>query len=196
MITFLFLTQSSAMGEALLPAIPFRRRAAAKRVGLDAAAAVSGYMIGNLLISLVAGVTAFICLLALGVPNPAVLALWVAFADLIPLVGATIGAIVAVLAAFLHSTTAGIIAIVFFVVYQQFENGVLQPAVMSRTVKVNPLLVILSVLLGVELFGYVGAILSIPLAGSLQVLLKEIWHEFRRDRLVTPGDEGLTLSSP
>jgi predicted PurR-regulated permease PerM len=153
---------------------------------VDAAAAMSGYMIGNFLISIVAGVTAFVCLLMLGVPNPAVFALWVAFADLIPLVGATLGAAVAVLAAFLQAPSSGIIALIFFIVYQQFENSVLQTTVMSRTVKVNPLVVLLSVLVGVELFGFAGALLAIPTAGSVQVAIREIWQETRRDRLVLP----------
>ena len=194
-MAFLMLTQSSAMGENLLPLIPRRRRAAAQRVAVDAASAVSGYMIGNFLISLVAGVAAFICLLVLGVPNPAVYALWVAFADLIPLVGATLGAAVAVLAAFFHGTTAGVVALIFFILYQQFENSVLQMAVMSRTVKVNPLMVLLSVLIGVELFGIVGALLAIPLAGTIQVFVKEVWRETRRDRLVLPED-GASLLLP
>ena len=185
---FLLLTQTSAIGGAVQGLIPHRRRLAAKRISVDAAAAVSGYMIGNLLISLIAGVSAFVCLLLLGVPNPAVLALWVAFADLIPLVGATLGAAVAVLAAFLHNTTAGIVALVFFIVYQQFENSVLQTKVMSRTVNVNPLVVLLSVLFGVELFGLMGALLAIPLAGSVQVVLKEIRRETTRDRLVLPDE--------
>jgi predicted PurR-regulated permease PerM len=185
-IAFLLLTQSSTLGRVLLTAIPHRRKATAQKVAVDAAAAVSGYMMGNFLISLVAGSTSFVCLLLLGVPNAAVFALWVAFADLIPLVGATLGAAPSVLAAFLHSTKAGVLALIFFVVYQQFENSVLQTAVMSRTVKVNPLVVLLSVLIGVELFGFAGAIFAIPLAGSLQVLGKEIAGESRRNRLVLP----------
>ena len=182
-LTFLFLSQSSALGERALSVIPERRRPAARRAANDAARAISGYMIGNLLISLIAGVTALLCLLILGVPNPIVLALWVAFADLIPLVGATIGAALAVFAAFVHSPTAGIVAIIFFVVYQQLENSVLQPMVMSRTVKVNPLVVILSVLIGVEVFGLVGAVVAIPIAGALQVAMKAGWHEYHQDQL-------------
>ncbi len=194
---FVLLTQTAAIGGAVQGLIPHRRRPAARRVSVDAAAAVSGYMIGNLLISLIAGVSAFVCLLLLGVPNPAVLALWVAFADLIPLVGATLGAAVAVLAAFLQNSTAGIIALVFFIVYQQFENSVLQTTVMSRTVKVNPLVVLLSVLFGVELFGLMGALLAIPLAGSVQVLFKEIHRETTRDRFVLPDeDSSSTLQAP
>jgi predicted PurR-regulated permease PerM len=182
-LTFLFLTQSESMGRTALSAFPARRRPAAKRAAADAAHAVSGYMLGNLLISLIAGLTALVCLVALGVPNPIVLALWVAFADLIPLVGATIGAALAVLAAFLHSPTAGIVSIIFFVVYQQFENSVLQPLVMSRTVKVNPLVVILSVLIGVEVLGFVGAILAIPIVGALQVAARAGRQEYYQDRL-------------
>jgi len=73
-------------------------------------------------------------------------------------------------------------------VYQQFENSVLQPLVMARTVKVNPLVVIVSVLVGAELLGFTGAVLAIPVAGSLQVAAKAAWHERARERLEVPGD--------
>jgi predicted PurR-regulated permease PerM len=106
----------------------------------------------------------------------------VGFADLIPLVGATLGAVPTVLVAFLHSTPAGIGAIIFFVVYQQFENHVLQVAIMSRTVNLNPLIVLVSVLIGVELFGLLGALLAIPAAGVIQVIARDVWDE-RRGRL-------------
>jgi predicted PurR-regulated permease PerM len=187
-LTFLLLTQAGNLGRGALELIPPRRRPTVNRVVKDCGAAVSGYMLGNLLISLIAGVTAFVCLLALGVPNPIVLALWVAFMDLIPLVGATIGAALATFAAFLHAPVAGIVAVIFFVVYQQFENSVLQPLVMSRTVKVNPLVVIVSVLAGVELLGLAGALLAIPVAGSLQVAVKAAWHERARERLEVSGE--------
>ncbi|MEP7045498.1 MAG: AI-2E family transporter, partial [Ilumatobacteraceae bacterium] len=94
LLTFLFLSQSAAIGRAAESVIPYRRRASAQRIASDAAGAVSGYVIGNLIISLIAGIAAFAALVALGVPSPVVLALWVAFADLIPLVGATLGAAV------------------------------------------------------------------------------------------------------
>ena len=182
-LTFLFLTQSTVISKAALALVPERRRPAARRAAADAAHAISGYMLGNLLISLIAGIAAFACLLILRVPNPIVLALWVAIADLVPLVGATIGAALAVFAAFLHSPTAGIVAIIFFVVYQQVENSALQPLVMSRTVQVNPLVVILSVLLGVEVFGIIGALLAIPVVGALQVAVRAGWHEYHQDHL-------------
>jgi predicted PurR-regulated permease PerM len=114
--------------------------------------------------------------------------LWVAFADLIPLVGATLGAVVAVIAALLVSPSAGIIAGVFFLVYQQFENSVLQVVVMARTVRVSSLMVLLSVLVGAELFGVVGAVLALPAAGAGSVVVKELWrHRSRTDGLLVVG---------
>jgi predicted PurR-regulated permease PerM len=163
------------------PSAP-RRRERVRRVAGDAARAVTGYMAGNLLISAIAGIATYIALLVLGVPFKEVLALWVAFADLIPLVGATLGAIPAVLVAFLHSTVAGIGVIIFYVLYQQFENHVLQVTIMSRTVDLNPLAVLVSVLVGVELFGILGALLAIPVAGVIQVIARDIYDE-RRGRL-------------
>jgi predicted PurR-regulated permease PerM len=187
-LTFLFLSQSRVLAAATLRCLPGEHRPTVARVANEAAAAISGYMIGNLIISVFAGASALAVLMVLRVPSAIVLALWVAFADLIPLIGATIGAVVAVLAAFLHSPTAGIVALIFFVVYQQFENSVLQVWVMARTVHVNPLVVLLSVLVGVELFGVLGALLAIPVAGAIQVVGKAIARERRRSRLVLdPG---------
>lgn len=191
-LTFLFLSQTKVMGEVALSLVPRRRRESVRRTAIDAAGAVSGYMTGNLLISLVAGVTALGCLLALGVPSPFVLALWVALADLIPLVGATIGAAVAVLAAFLHSPTAGFISLVFFIVYQQVENNVLYPAVMSRRVNINPLAVLLSVLISVEVFGFIGALLAVPASGAIQVAVKAIRQERNAEHLVVPEHHNTT----
>jgi predicted PurR-regulated permease PerM len=153
-----------------------------QRVSVDAAKAVSGYVFGNLLISLIAGTATWIMLLIVGVPYAATLGLFVGFADLIPLIGATMGAIPTILFAFLHSVPAGITMTIFYVVYQQFENHVLQVTIMSRTVKLNPLAVLISVLVGVELFGFLGALLAIPAGGIIQVIARDIYDE-RRGRL-------------
>ncbi|MCU1395879.1 MAG: hypothetical protein JWM34_4307 [Ilumatobacteraceae bacterium] len=188
LITFLFLSQSEAMGRAATNLIPHRRRASVRRIAVEAAGAVSGYVIGNLLVSVVAGVAAFVCLVSLGVPSPVVLALFVAFADLIPLVGATLGAAVSVLAAFLYSPTAGIVSLIFFIVYQQVENGLIYPQIMARKVNVNPLVILLSVLVGVELFGFLGALLAVPASGALQVIIKAARQEHGREQLVLPDN--------
>jgi predicted PurR-regulated permease PerM len=154
-----------------------RHRERIRHVAADCAKAVTGYMAGNLLISVVAGVTTFVFLTIAGVPFAGVLGLWVAFADLIPLVGATLGAIPTIGVAFLSSPGRGIAALIFYVVYQQLENHILQPTIMSRTVDINPLAVLVSVLVGVQLFGLVGALLAIPVAGVIQVIVRNLYDE-------------------
>lgn len=176
-LTVLLVLGGPDLSEATVAVLPLRHRSRVRRVAADAAKAVSGYMFGNVVISIVAGIAAYTFLRIAGVPYPEVLALWVAFADLIPLVGATLGAVPTIGFAFLHSGSAGIAAIVFFIVYQQFENNVLQVTVMSRTVNVNPLGIFISVLVGVELVGLLGALLAIPAAGVIQVVVRDLWDE-------------------
>ncbi|MET8373357.1 AI-2E family transporter [Micromonospora profundi] len=144
-----------------------------RRVGQQVSRTITGYLTGNLLISVICGALTFVVLTVLGVPFAGVIALLVAVTDLIPLVGATLGAVIATGAGFLHSPTAGIIVLVFFVVYQQVENHLLQPLILSRAVRLNPLTVLVSVLLAVELAGLLGALLAIPAAGIVQTLLRE-----------------------
>ena len=152
---------------------PHRERVCA--VAADCSRALTGYVMGNLLISVIAGSLTFVALLIFGVPFAGVLALWTAFADLIPLVGATLGAIPTIGVAFLHSTAAGIGMLIFYIVYQQFENHVLQVVIMSKTVQINQLFVLVSVLVGVELLGFLGALLAIPAAGVIQVIVRDLW---------------------
>ncbi|WP_244162698.1 AI-2E family transporter [Streptomyces bungoensis] len=162
-----------------------------RRVGAGCARTVNGYLTGNLLISVICGALTYAVLLIAGVPFAALLALFVAIADLIPLVGATLGAVAASLAAFIHSLPAGIGAVVFFIVYQQVENHLLQPVILSRTVKLNPLTVLPAILLAVEVAGILGALLAIPVAGMVQVVLRDVWahREGRPLRLPMRGDD-------
>src|SRR5438094_2441373 len=160
----------------LLAPAPQRRWRA---VGHDIYRTIGGYVTGNLLISLIAGGLTTISLLIVGVPYAVALGLIVAILDLIPLAGATLAAIIVGAVAFLHSIPAGIIVIVFFVVYQQIENHILQPVVYGRTVQLSPLVVLISVLIGAELAGVLGALAAIPVAGSLQVILVD-WLRHRR----------------
>ena len=177
-LTFLLLLRGPALCRSVLNLIDDERtRERVRLVASDAARAISGYMFGNLLISVICGTATYVFLRVAGVPYPEVIALFVAFADLIPLIGATLGAIPTIGLAFLHSTPAGIAAVIFYVVYQQFENHVLQVTIMSRTVQVNPLTVLISVLAGVELFGFLGALLAIPAAGIIQVVVRNLWDE-------------------
>jgi predicted PurR-regulated permease PerM len=153
-----------------------------RRVGYDIYRTVGGYVSGNLLISLIAGTLTTVLLLALGVPFAVALGVIVAVLDLIPLAGATIAAIIIGTVAFLHSITAGIVVVVFFVVYQQIENHFLQPVIYARTVQLSPLAVLISVLIGAKLAGILGALGAIPVAGAIQVILLE-WQRGRRERL-------------
>lgn len=186
LLTILMLSQSQVIARTALEVVPYRHREPVRRAAKDAADAVSGYMIGNLLISLIAGVVAFIFLMSFGVPNALVLALLVAFTDLIPLVGATIGAAICTVAAASHEPRIGLITLAFFIVYQQIENYAIHPSVMARTVKVNPLMVLVSVLVGVELFGIVGAMLAVPVSGAILVAVKAARREWSHDGLVLP----------
>lgn len=178
-LTILMLLSGPRMLQGGLNILSPPRRDHVRHVAADCAKAVTGYVAGNLLISVIAGTASFVFLWVAGVPFRTVLALWVAFADLIPLIGATLGAIPAVLVALLHSTPAGIATIVFFIVYQQFENHVLQVTIMSKTVDLNPLVVLVSVLIGVELTGMLGALLAIPVAGVVQVIGRDVFDSHR-----------------
>jgi predicted PurR-regulated permease PerM len=156
-------------------ALPDEVRGSATRIAERSMRAVSGWVVGNLLTSVVAAVASLLALLALGLPYAFLLALWVGMADLVPLIGATIGALPAIVVAFLHSTTAGVVVTIFFIVYQQFENHVLQPLVYGRTIRLNPFVVLLAVVIGVELAGFIGAVVALPIAGILQVAAEELW---------------------
>ena len=180
-LTILMLLSGPKMLQGGLGALSPPTRERVRLVASDAAKAVTGYVAGNLLISVIAGAAAFVFLLVANVPFRGVLALWVAFADLIPMVGATLGAIPAVAVAFLHSTPVGIATVVYFILYQQFENHVLQVTIMSRTVDLNPLVVLVSVLIGVELSGILGALLAIPAAGIVKVVARDL-YDTRRGR--------------
>ena len=181
-LAFLMLLEGPRLLSQGLGTLSEDRRERVARVGRDCARSVTGYMAGNLVISVVCGTLTYAVLAISGVPYAGVIAVFVAIADLIPLVGATIGAVIACSVAFLHSVTAGIVAVVFFVVYQQLENHLLQPVVLSRTVNINPLVVLVSILIGAELAGILGTLLAIPVAGMVQVVVRDVW-DGRRGRL-------------
>ena len=125
--------------------------------------------------SLVIGVVTFAFLLIVGVPNAAPIALFVAVFDIIPLVGATIAGVVTVVIALFHSLTAAIATAIFYILYQQFENYVLVPRVMQRTVDVSPITTIVAALLGGSLLGIVGALVAIPVAAAIQLIMQEVF---------------------
>ena len=136
----------------------------------------------------IAGVSSFIVLTILGAPFAGFLALIVAFFDLIPVVGATIAAVlIGVVMIFVDFPVAVIVWAVFAILYQQFENYVIQPQIQKRAVSVEPFIVLVAVLFGSTLFGVLGAVLAIPAAASLQIIWRE-WRDYRRASLTQPID--------
>jgi predicted PurR-regulated permease PerM len=183
-LVLLLLLEAPKMRRALLGQMRPSRADEVTRVAADVNRAVTGYMLGNALTSLIAGVVVFVSLLVLGVPYPLLWGLWVALVDFLPMIGGALAGIPTVLFAFTHSLTAGIATAVVFLVYTQVENHILNPVIMSKTVRISPLLVLMAVLIGASLGslidglfgGFVAALLSIPAAGALQVLTRELWR--------------------
>jgi predicted PurR-regulated permease PerM len=152
-------------------------------------AEVTGYMLGNFATSVIAGVVVMVTLLILGVPFPFLWALWVALVDFLPMIGGALAGIPVVLFALTHSFSAALVTLIVFLVYTQVENHVLNPVIMSRTVRINPLLVLVSILVGASIGswvggifgGFVAALLAIPLAGAGQVIVQEVWRSTASD---------------
>ena len=190
-ITTLVLLEGPKMRSGLLGSLPPGRAERYARIAREINESVTGYVVGNLATSLIAGVVVFVDLVTLGLPFPLLWALWVAIVDFLPMVGGALAGIPTVAFALAHSLTAGLITAAVFVGYQQLENHVLNPLIMSKTVKVSPLLVLMSVLLGTSLGdwaggvfgGFVAALISIPCAAALQVIVREIW----RNTALSPG---------
>ena len=170
--------------------MPEDRAERIERVMRRSAAAVGNYVAGALAQATLAGILSFIVLTILGVPFAAPLSLIIFFLDLIPLVGATIGAVaVGVVTLFTSFPTATIIWVVWSIVYQQVENNVIQPQIQRRAVSINPFLVIVAVLFGSSLLGVLGALVAVPVAASIQIAAREYmdFRGIRPKRPATPG---------
>jgi predicted PurR-regulated permease PerM len=193
-LTLLLLLEGPKMRRWLLDNMSPERSTRYSRIAHEVNRGVTGYMLGNFLTSLICGVVVFVTLLVTGVPFPFLWALWVALVDFLPMIGGALAGIPTVLFALAHSLTAGIVTLVVFLVYTQIENHVLNPVVMSKTVRVNPLLVLLSILIGASIgdwiggtFGaFVAALLAIPAAGALQVVSRELWTATATPQPVSP----------
>jgi predicted PurR-regulated permease PerM len=186
-LTFFMLLEGGAWIERLYGLLPERSQPRWRRVGHDVYRTIGGYITGNLLISLIAGVSITVVLLVMGVPYAVALGLLVAVLDLIPLAGATIAGIIVVAVSFLHSVPAGIVVAIFFIVYQQLENHFLQPVIYGRTVQLSPLVVLVAVLVGAALAGILGALAAIPVAGTIQVLVRDMLAQRRTAGALAPA---------
>jgi predicted PurR-regulated permease PerM len=198
-LTIYFLVDLPRLERSAVHLVPRAHRARFDRIGEVMVDKVGSYMIGNILISLVAGLAAFAGLTVLGVPYAVPLAFLVAVTDLIPMVGATLGAVicivVALLATRLWPTTVLVAA--FFVLYQQLENYLIAPRIMRRPVQLSPGAVLLAGLIGGTALGLIGALMAIPVAAGIKVLMSERLQA--RDAAdadaATPGD-GKTALQP
>jgi predicted PurR-regulated permease PerM len=183
-LALLLLLEGPRIWSGLLGSLSPARAERWGRMAREINQSVTGYVVGDLLTSVIAGGVVFATLAILGLPFPLLWALWVALVDFLPMVGGALAGIPTVLFATANSLTDGIVMAAVFVAYQQLENHVLNPLIMSRTVKVNPLLVLLAVLFGTSMGdwvggifgGFVAALLSIPVAAALQVVVREIWR--------------------
>jgi predicted PurR-regulated permease PerM len=173
-LTLYFMSSLPAMKRAAYRALPRSRREQVQPLADDILQRIGGYVAGALSIALIAGVTSFLLLLVLGVPSPVALALVVLLTDLLPVIGATIGAVIVSAVAFAHDVRVGIVVAVFYLIYQQFENYVLYPRIMKRSVDVSPAVTIVAVLLGGSLMGVLGALLAIPTAAAVQLIMLEV----------------------
>jgi len=173
-LTIYFLANLPSIRRAIYKTVPASRRSRVEELGDEISARVGGYVLGNLLTSVVAGVGTFVFLEIVGVPYAVALGVLVAVLDLIPVVGSTIGGILVTLVALSVSTTVAIASLIFYVLYRLVEDYLLVPRVMDRAVDVPPVLTIVALIIGGSLLGIVGAFLAIPTAAALQLLITRV----------------------
>jgi predicted PurR-regulated permease PerM len=173
-LTLYFLSSFNTIKTTAYRLVPRSRRARVSLIGDEILSRVGGYVAGAFVIALIAGTATLIWVSSLGIQYPLALALIVTVTDIIPLIGATIGAVIVTAVSFFDGVTVGIATGVFFLVYQQVENYLVYPRVMSRSVDVNPAAAIVGALIGGTLLGFVGALLAVPVTAAIQLILREV----------------------
>jgi predicted PurR-regulated permease PerM len=173
-LTIYFMASFDRLREVGFAMVPASRRTRVRLLTDEILAKVGAYMVGALAIAVLAGATTWGLAMILDLPYPFALAVVVAICDLIPQIGATLGAIIVSLVGLASSLTTGLICIIFFIVYQQIENYLIYPNVMRRSVKVSDVAAIVAALLGVALFGVIGALVAIPMVAGVQLIMREV----------------------
>lgn len=174
-LTLYFLANLPGIKRTAYRLMPASRRPRAQLLTEDILGRIGGYVLGNIITSIVITVYSAIVFVIIGVPYPLPLALLMGITDLIPLVGATIGTVVAVLVALLHGVPAAIITLLVLLAYQQFENYVLVPRVMKRAVDVPAAATVIAALFGAALLGMIGALIAVPAAAAVQLISREVF---------------------
>ena len=176
-MTFFLLLEGGRLVAFTIRSAGRRREERLRALAGDIYRSTSGYVAGALTLAVFAGTSAFILLELLGTPFAVPLAVLMAFLDLIPLIGATVaGVVIGIVTAFTDFPGDTIVWAIFFLIYQQLENNVLQPMVYRRAVNVAPLLVIVSILIGSSLLGVLGALVAIPIAAAVQIIIRDLWR--------------------
>jgi predicted PurR-regulated permease PerM len=173
-LTLYFLSALPLVSDAAARLVPRSRRDRVVMLGGEVMSRIGGYVSGALVVATVAGLSSWLVLGVIGVPYALPLALLIGAADLIPLVGATIGAIVVTCIVLINSVPQALVCAVFFIAYQQLENYFIYPRVMAKTVKVPAALAVVAALLGTALLGVVGALVAVPLAGAVMLIIEEV----------------------
>jgi predicted PurR-regulated permease PerM len=181
-LTFFLILGSERYVNAGVGLFPEAHRPLVRRILGQSAGAVSGYVTGNLAISVICGVITFVVLLILGMPYAAPLALLVAVLDLIPLVGATLGGALLVIVGLFVEPWKAVVLLVYIVLYQQVEGSILQPLVYSKAVQLNGLVILIALLVGGQLLGIPGALLAIPVAEIIRIVVTEVLAYRRASR--------------
>jgi len=172
-LAIFMLAEGPSLVAAVLAGLPEDRRERVRRVGLTISRVVSGYTVGVVFLAILYGLVTAAALTLTGVPFVTSLAVWAGLLDVIPVIGDLIGMVPAAIFAFTHSVVAGIIVVGAMLTIQQLKNHILYPIVVGRAVNLNALLVLVAVLAGSELMGIPGALLAIPVAGTLQAIAVE-----------------------
>lgn len=187
-LTFFLIKDGGRWWRRLLEIQPPHRAERMRYIGDDIYKAVGGYVTGNLVISVIAGVITWITLEILNIPFAVPLAVMMAFLDLIPMVGATLGGVaIGIVTAFVDFPTALIVWAIVLVVYQQLENHLIQPQIYKHAVDLHPLVVIVAILIGGTLQGVLGALLAIPIAAAVQLIVKDVWAHRAESELLAPA---------
>jgi predicted PurR-regulated permease PerM len=184
-LAFFFLYDGAGFVDAGVRLLPPGRQPQARRMLEESAGAISGYIRGNLAISAIAGLSALVGMLVLGIPYAVPLAIVLAVIDLVPMVGVTLGAVPVVLAALTVSPLKAVILLAYIIVYQQIESNVLNPLIYGRSDRLSPLTVFLAFLVGSLLFGIIGALIAIPAANIIRIVLRE-WQASHTPAVVPP----------
>ena len=183
----LLLLEGPKIRNIILISLSPERARRAEEIGALISRAALGYVVGNLVMSLTAGVVVYVTLWLMNVPFALLFALWVVLVDFLPQVGGALAGVPTVLFAFVQSTSAGVVTLIVFVVYTLLQNHALYPIVMARAIKLNALLVFLAILIGAQMGdwvggafgGLVGVILAIPMAAALHVIVTQWWESSR-----------------